>query len=53
VLANSSLAPPQAAQEIFGPALPVALAYARLLAGPGIERGLLGPSESADLRTED
>jgi 16S rRNA (guanine527-N7)-methyltransferase len=49
VLANSPPAPPQAALEIFGPALPVAQAYARLLAGPGIERGLLGPGESARL----
>lgn len=49
MLANSPLVPPQAALEIFGRALPAALAYARLLAGPGIERGLLGPSESARL----
>lgn len=38
---------PPAAREIFGPALWQAEAYARLLAGPGVERGLIGPSETA------
>lgn len=38
---------PQAARAVFGAALPVAEAYARLLAGPGVERGLIGPSETA------
>jgi 16S rRNA (guanine527-N7)-methyltransferase len=37
-------APPAAAQ-IFGATLPVAERYARLLAGPGVARGLLGPHE--------
>lgn len=32
--------------EIFGPMLPVAQAYAELLAGPGVERGLIGPGET-------
>lgn len=49
MLADSSLAPPEAARLVFGPALPTAQAYARLLAGPGTERGLLGPSESPRL----
>ncbi len=30
---------------LFGPALPVARRYAELLAGPGVERGLIGPGE--------
>jgi 16S rRNA (guanine527-N7)-methyltransferase len=38
------LTPPEAA-EVFGPVLPQLEAYARLLAGPGTERGLLGPRE--------
>ncbi len=41
----SDLTPPEAASQIFGSALPVAEAYAALLAGPGIERGLIGPAE--------
>lgn len=32
---------------IFGPMLPTAQAYAELLAGAGVERGLIGPSEAA------
>jgi 16S rRNA (guanine527-N7)-methyltransferase len=32
---------------IFGSALPVAESYAELLAGPGVERGLIGPDEKA------
>lgn len=36
--------PPVAAQ-IFGASLPAAERYARLLAGPGVARGLLGPHE--------
>ena len=36
--------PPEAA-SVFGPGLDRALAYAELLAGPGIERGLIGPRE--------
>jgi len=40
---------PAAAAEVFGPALPVAAAYAALLAGPGTERGLLGPREASRL----
>lgn len=34
---------------MFGPALPVAERYARLLAGPGVRRGLIGPAEAARL----
>jgi 16S rRNA (guanine527-N7)-methyltransferase len=37
--------PPAAAAEVFGEALPLAERYVELLAGPGIERGLLGPRE--------
>lgn len=37
--------PPPAAATVFGDALPAASAYADLLAGPGVERGLLGPRE--------
>ena len=36
---------PAAAVEVFGAALPQVEAYAALLAGPGTERGLLGPRE--------
>jgi 16S rRNA (guanine527-N7)-methyltransferase len=41
------LAPPipELAGEIFGPAAPKAERYARLLAGPGVDRGLIGPNE--------
>lgn len=38
-------APPQAAADVFGEGLPTARRYAELLAGPGVERGLLGPRE--------
>jgi 16S rRNA (guanine527-N7)-methyltransferase len=34
---------------VFGPALGVARQYAELLAGPGVERGLIGPRETARL----
>jgi 16S rRNA (guanine527-N7)-methyltransferase len=39
--------PPPAAEAVFGAALPLAVTYARWLAGPGVERGLLGPREAA------
>src|SRR5215471_5443076 len=39
--------PPPVARLIFGPMLPTAQAYAELLAGAGVERGLIGPSEAA------
>jgi 16S rRNA (guanine527-N7)-methyltransferase len=39
------LPPPPAASRLFGPALGRAEQYARLLAGPGVERGLIGPHE--------
>jgi 16S rRNA (guanine527-N7)-methyltransferase len=32
---------------LFGSALPVAVAYAQMLAGPGVTRGLIGPAEAA------
>ena len=38
--------PPAAARELFAATLPQAEAYAALLAGPGVERGLIGPAEA-------
>lgn len=38
--------PPEVARLVFGAALPTAWAYAELLAGPGVERGVLGPAEA-------
>ncbi|HUW16712.1 MAG TPA: 16S rRNA (guanine(527)-N(7))-methyltransferase RsmG [Actinomycetes bacterium] len=38
--------PPAAAETVFGPALAAATAYAGWLAGPAVERGLLGPREA-------
>ena len=43
------LSAPAAAAEVFGAALPQVEAYAALLAGPAIERGLLGPREAPRL----
>ncbi|MCH9668509.1 MAG: 16S rRNA (guanine(527)-N(7))-methyltransferase RsmG [Actinomycetia bacterium] len=37
--------PPQAAEAVFGNAVDTAYDYARILAGAGVERGLLGPRE--------
>jgi len=42
-------AAPAAAAAVFGPALSQVSAYAALLAGPGVERGLLGPREAPRL----
>ncbi len=42
-------AAPPAAADVFGDALPQVEAYAALLAGPGVERGLLGPREAPRL----
>jgi len=42
-------AAPPAAHTVFGDRLPVLEAYAVLLAGPGVERGLLGPREAPRL----
>ena len=39
--------PPPAAAALFGAALPAVVRYAGLLAGPGVERGLIGPAEAA------
>ena len=36
---------PEAAREVFGAAAAKAERYAELLAGPGVERGLIGPNE--------
>ncbi len=41
--------PPQQALEMFGPAIGAARRYAELLAGPAVERGLIGPAETARL----
>lgn len=41
--------PPDAALSVFGDRLDQAKAYVSLLAGPGVERGLIGPSETARL----
>jgi 16S rRNA (guanine527-N7)-methyltransferase len=46
--AEPAAAPPAAA-AVFGAALPQVEAYAALLAGPGVERGLLGPREAPRL----
>ena len=48
-VADGPPAAPSAAREVFGPALPVVERYAALLAGPGVERGLLGPRETPRL----
>jgi 16S rRNA (guanine527-N7)-methyltransferase len=40
-------APPAAARELFGPSLPRAELYAGLLVSVGVERGLIGPRETA------
>ncbi|KWX67005.1 16S rRNA (guanine(527)-N(7))-methyltransferase RsmG, partial [Mycobacterium sp. NAZ190054] len=37
--------PPPAAAEVFGGAMDAAARYAEILAGAGVERGLLGPRE--------
>jgi 16S rRNA (guanine527-N7)-methyltransferase len=37
---------PQEAAVLFGDALPAAVAYADLLTGPGVDRGLVGPAEA-------
>jgi len=37
--------PPPEAAEVFGDRLPIARHYAALLAGAGVERGLIGPRE--------
>lgn len=42
-------APPAAAGEVFGDRLPLLEQYAGLLAGAGVERGLLGPREAPRL----
>jgi 16S rRNA (guanine527-N7)-methyltransferase len=49
--ADDRLAPdaPPRARELFGPAIGLAERYAGLLAGPGVERGLIGPAEAARL----
>lgn len=48
-LPQGAPAPPQQARQVFGHRLAVVEAYAALLAGPGVERGLLGPREAPRL----
>ncbi len=48
-LLPSAPAAPPAAAAVFGDRLPLLEAYAALLAGPGVERGLLGPREAPRL----
>src|SRR3569833_1608769 len=45
----SSLPAPSQAHEVFHDALPLAERYTAFLAGPGVERGLIGPREVARL----
>jgi 16S rRNA (guanine527-N7)-methyltransferase len=45
VSALSTVPVPASAASVFGPALPAAVTYAGLLAGRGVEQGLLGPRE--------
>ena len=45
----ADLTPPEAAHQVFGAALPLLERYAALLAGAGVERGLLGPREAPRL----
>jgi 16S rRNA (guanine527-N7)-methyltransferase len=42
---HAAPAVPDIAAEVFGERLPLARSYADMLAGPGVERGLLGPRE--------
>ena len=42
-------APPPEARALFGPALGLAERYADLLAGPAVQRGLIGPRETVRL----
>jgi 16S rRNA (guanine527-N7)-methyltransferase len=42
-------APPLQAQAVFGAALPTVTRYVELLAGAGVERGLMGPHEPSRL----
>lgn len=41
--------PPPEAALLFGDRLPLVVAFAELLSGPGVERGLLGPREAPRL----
>ena len=48
-MTSPAVPPPAQAAVVFGDRLPVLEAYAGLLAGPGVERGLLGPREAPRL----
>jgi len=41
--------PPDGAADVFGAALGKACRYAEMLAGPGVERGIVGPAETGRL----
>src|SRR6185437_959991 len=45
-MSMDSVEKPPAAAAVFGDALPLAERYAELLAGPSVERGLIGPGEA-------
>src|SRR5260221_9954212 len=47
--AGREIEPPPEAGSVFGSALGAAERYAELLAGPGVEQGLIGPRETARL----
>lgn len=47
--ADRGLTAPEEAATVFGERLAMAVAYAERLAGPGIERGLIGPREAPRL----
>jgi len=46
---SAESAVPEAAEVVFAGRLPLAVRYAALLAGPGVERGLIGPREAGRL----
>src|SRR5215831_8290481 len=46
VVPPRALQPPDSARAVFGHALPLAQAYAALLASAGVDRGIIGPSEA-------
>jgi len=48
LVADVPVAPP-AAEAVFGDRLPLVQRYVALLAGPGVERGLIGPRETPRL----
>jgi len=47
VVSRETPRPPEVAAQVFGPGLPDALRFADLLVGAGVDRGLIGPRETA------